>query len=138
MKKTEILTRKVAVYGSLRMGEYNYEHFKSSFPSIEHTGTHTITGFKLYSLGSYPAVCTTEGENELIVDTFDVSEGCFSRMNSMEIGAGYHQHEITVDGVNHILWIMPETATWLREDRIVEDGDWSKHVREKEAKTKTY
>lgn len=131
-------TIQVAVYGSLRKGEYNYDHFKRSFPDMEYTGTHTIRGYNLYSLGSYPAVTVMDGDKELIIDTFNVSENCFSRMNGMEIGAGYSQHEITVEDTAHIMWVMPDTDSWLREDRIVEDGDWSKHVREKEAKTKTY
>lgn len=134
MKKEENTTRQVAVYGSLRMGEYNYNHFKASFPDIEHTGTHTISGFKLFSLGSYPAICV--GENDLIVDTFNVSERCFGRMDGMEKGAGYHQLEIKVEGNTHIIWAMPPADEWLREENVVKDGDWSKFVREREGKTK--
>jgi gamma-glutamylcyclotransferase (GGCT)/AIG2-like uncharacterized protein YtfP len=130
--KFVMMKNRVAVYGSLRVGEYNYNYFKSTFPEIEHTGTHTISGYKLFSLGSYPAA--TLGNGELVIDTFLVGDDCFASMNGMEIGAGYHKAEVVVDGETHIIWLMDADNSWLNGEREVERGDWSKFIKEREAK----
>lgn len=115
---------RIAVYGSLRKGEYNYSAF-SKWHDMVHTGTHTVDGFDLYSLGAYPAA--TLGDGKLIVDTFEVDDRCFNQINGMELGAGYYAHTININGDDHIIWLQRSGY----EERKVESGDWTKYLREK-------
>jgi len=114
----------IAVYGSLRMNEYNYEAFARRY-DMKHTGTHTISGFDLYSLGAYPAAVL--GDGEIVVDTFEVDNDCFNSMNRMELGAGYYALDTEIDGKDHTIWLQRSGY----EERRVESGDWTKHLREK-------
>ena len=99
---------------------------------MEYTGTHTISGFDLYSLGVYPAAVL--GNNDLVVDTFVVDNSCFNSINGMELGAGYYGHEVKIDGKDHIMWLQKDGGY---AERKVESGDWTKYLREK-GETYTY
>lgn len=118
--------RKIAVYGSLRKGEYNYNYFQMRYPEMTYTGTHKVDGFDLFSLGAYPAAVM--GDGELVVDTFDVDLDCFSSINRMEIGAAYYAHTVDIDGEPHTIWLQQHG----NEKRKVESGDWSKYLQGKD------
>lgn len=130
---------KIAVYGSLRYGEYNYNAFNSHY-KMHHTGTHIVDGLELYSLGAYPACA--KGNGKVIVDTFEVTDECFSRIHGMEIGAGYYASTINIDGEPHTIWLMTkgqDAYGWrrLEEEERVESGDWSSYLKEKREQTLT-
>lgn len=111
----------VYFYGSLRKNHYNYERFKDIFgeENFKYNSTKRIKGFKLHSLGAYPMV-TVEGDSELVVDHFTISEEAYHSVRNMELGAGYEEME--VDG---------KKLYYFTDNRynapVVESGDWSEY-----------
>lgn len=126
-------TEYIAVYGSLRPGQYNHSN-------EEHIGQTTIRGYDLYPVGmGYPAIVPNpEGNNELVVDILKLTPGQKSGIDSMEIGAGYEIHPINIDidGQNyycHIYVYRPEYRARLMSKPRVESGDWVKFRKEAQA-----
>ena len=114
-------TRKIAVYGSLREGQSNFKYFKSRYPDIKVIkNNHRIEGFKLYSLGTYPAIRPGNGSVE--VDILEVPKLCFGQITQMELGAGYSAMEIFVDNEQVILYPYERD---INPRRIVESGNWN-------------
>lgn len=117
---------KVLFYGSLRKGEYNYNSFVRRFgaDNYQHINTRTINGFRLHSLGAYPAVVSDENKS-IVVDEFLVSPECYNSVRSMELGAGYE--EVMV-GDAIMYKYRDENSPWLGEE--VTHGDWSQYLRD--------
>lgn len=121
---------KIATYGSLRKGEYNYESFVRHYgeDNFVYISTHSIPGFKLYSMGAYPAaVSASAGEivNDLVVDLFEVSIPVYESIRAMELGANYKEVLVNINGEDVILY---EYNNDLPESRRVPEGDWSKYL----------
>jgi|SRR5690606_26956943 len=118
--------RKVAFYGSLRKGCYNYEHFKSG---LTEKGQTEIPGFRLYSLGAYPCIIRSDDPNDkVVVDLFEADEETFQRIHRMELGAGYRAEPITTGEEEYVVYTFPETSRDVLEPRRVTSGDWVNHV----------
>jgi len=121
------MSKKIAVYGSLRKGEYNYDRFQEYYPGhIKYIGTEVIKGFDLFSLGSYPGVKKSDNpEQSLVIDVLEVSDSCYSSISAMEHGAGYDSVDVTINGeVCTIYEYMGNKRT------PIESGDWSKYLSE--------
>lgn len=67
---TEIVNSLVAVYGSLRKGKGNHRILDND--RTEYLGTTRVSGFDMYSLGSYPFI--TDGDGEITVEVYRVSD----------------------------------------------------------------
>ena len=75
----------LAVYGSLRPGMYNADKIK-----YKHIGTHQISGYEMYDLGSYPGIVKTDSLLDKVeVDLIEVSATTAAAIDIMEINAGY-------------------------------------------------
>lgn len=115
----------IAVYGSLRPGEFNYEAYAKLYgnDSIEKIGTIQVTGLKLYSLGMYPAaVYSHDTEHSVVMDVLKITAEVANAITDMEIGAGY-QPVFLPSG--SMFFVMPEEyihPTW----KLISGGDWSK------------
>lgn len=122
---------KIAVYGSLRHEEYNFERFKNIFgEDIKFLKTDTIYGAKLYDLGSYPGInITNDMSDSLTIDVLEVSEKCFKALNNMEIGAGYSPKDIFVGDDSCVIWVYNTILDGKKSQ--VKHGDWSKFLKEK-------
>lgn len=122
--------KKIAVYGSLRNGEYNCVRFQNYFPNqLEYQKTVTILGYDLFDLGSYPGIKVSEDPNkELVVDLFNCSEPCFKTIDGMEKGANYSSKTITINGEEYTIYIYNG-----RTNTLVESGDWSKYLSHEQA-----
>lgn len=119
-----------AFYGSLRNGMYNHAYMSSG---MEYQKTTEITGFKLYSLGSYPCVIKTGNtDDKLTIDLFTVTGNMESRIHNMELGAGYDYEEIQVDGESYGIYVYDSSALGSVKDRYVPSGDWVKHLQDKD------
>jgi gamma-glutamylcyclotransferase (GGCT)/AIG2-like uncharacterized protein YtfP len=110
--------KKIAVYGSLKKGFYNYR--KDMGEPIAH-GTVRGAMFLPYS---YPhlfreAVSDPEHVKEYDAEVYEIEESLFNSLNSMEIGAGYQPIECEVAGHNVVVWFMSDSATrrgaWIPE-----------------------
>lgn len=121
---------RIAVYGSLRLDEYNYNYFKSRYPNeIKFIKTIAISGYKLYSLGSYPGIKETSDNTELVIDIFEVSENVYSMITDMELCSGYKIKKLDIDNIPTTLYVY--TAN-IANCTLVESGDWSKYLNEKQ------
>lgn len=119
--------QKILVYGSLRKGCYNFEAFKSEYKDeINYIKTTTIKGYSLYSLGAYPGILP--GTGELVVDILEVSPRVAQAIYYMEIGAGYEVENVEIGIENYPIYVYKHNVS---EDRLVEHGDWVKHVNKK-------
>lgn len=118
-------TNRIAVYGSLRDGQYNFERFKQAYPDIKVLKNDVILkGFNLYTLGSYPGIKVGDGEIE--VDILEVNDMCFNNILRMEFGAGYSLMEIFVDDKQTGLFIYEGP---VKENMKIESGNWNNHTR---------
>lgn len=123
------MRQKIAVYGSLREGEYNYDRVRQLFGnrSINVLRKDIIVeGFDLFDLGPYPAI--SRGENNLTVEIISVDENAYSFIKSMELGAGYNEEHIKYKPYgNVIIYTYPKNS--FNKERLVASGDWSKHLK---------
>jgi len=122
-----MINKKILVYGSLRSGEFNFNRFKEYFPNgIEYIKTTTVKGFDLHSLGSYPGIVKSKDpEKELVVDIMHCDNPCYYAINGMELGAGYKNEDVLIEGVPHTIYVYQGNP-----NRLVESGDWSKHLKD--------
>lgn len=118
-------TRKCLVYGSLRNKEYNCKRFQNYYPGgFNYESTTTVKGFDLFDLGSYPGIKRSSNpDKELTVDIFNCSEECYRSIRAMELGAGYSELLINLEGVDHVIYLYNGNPT-----KLVESGDWSKYL----------
>lgn len=123
----------IAVYGSLRKGEYNYDTFKNRFKDgYNYLRTTSILGYDVYSLGPYPGLKQAEDPNSrVVVDIMECSKECFDRIELMELDAGYETVMVTEEGTNNqypaYLYV-----GYINSSRLVKSGDWVKRYEEVE------
>lgn len=133
---------KIAVYGSLRRGEYNYKG--QELDTQTYLGTfETEPIFSLYSSGSYP--CLKEGgTTSIVMDVFEVDEDTFKGVNQLE---GYRGAEFEATNFyNRKMIATPfgEAAYFVFNDSVksmprVESGDWVQYrAQNTTAKTPVY
>lgn len=123
---------KIAVYGSLRVSEYNFKDFTRRFKEDEIAviaENLTISGYIIFSIGDiYPMCIPSNNENTAItVDVLEVSEEAYEQIERMEKGAGYKgiEIEVPIDG-------KPTTCILYVGKNIVchvADGDWSNYLK---------
>lgn len=128
MTDAEVKTQTLfGFYGSLRKGEYNYMHLLKFQEGVVYKVTTTIPGYKLYSLGAYPAIRPSGDSRPLTIDIFEITNNKVkSRIDGMEIGAGYERKLVTVDGESVLIYVGGEHYdNWLSEDSLIPDGNWA-------------
>jgi gamma-glutamylcyclotransferase (GGCT)/AIG2-like uncharacterized protein YtfP len=127
----------IAAYGSLRVGEYNFDRINQRFPnSLNYLYTDTIKGFKLIDLGPYPAAIAVERDATIVVDIIECSEDAYKFIEMMEFGAGYKKTIQEVEGDKCTLYTMPiGNVIDTPARKYVKDGDWVKHRKELEQTT---
>jgi gamma-glutamylcyclotransferase (GGCT)/AIG2-like uncharacterized protein YtfP len=127
----------IAVYGSLRLGEYNQRAFSNE--SMKHIGTSELSGYSLHSLGSYPGILPSKVlASKVVVDIFKVDSLTHARIHRMEIGAGYYAEmdTFTINDQDYEATYYTYSNQMGRSLLTVESGDWSKYLREAEEKDK--
>lgn len=113
----------IAVYGSLRLGMYNFDSFKRHFQDdFEFIRTITTSGFELYDLGPYPCAVKTDAPSDIIViDLIKVSEECKQALDQMEFGAGYVLASVNYDNKIYPIYVMDKAPSKAKR---VPNGDW--------------
>lgn len=105
------------VYGSLRKGQYNSYLMKES----RFIRTAILTGYKMVSMGDYPAIYPTHNSKDIIHgDIYDVDEKAFGYIDRMEKSAGYICKTISALKVR-VYEIAKERAKRHEE---ISSGDW--------------
>lgn len=111
----------LAVYGSLRKPDYNYNTFKSLFGNdFTYLRTTTIDGYDLYSLGAYPAI--NPGTGSLVVDLIQCSQAAFEEVLMMELGANYKTDMVNIEREKCIIFVYNRPL----ETNKIDSGDWIK------------
>jgi len=91
-----------------------------------------IPGYKMYSFGGYPYVVKAGILDFIRVDLFNIKNLRIEEsIDSMECGAGYHRHTITVDNVDYTMYIRPQISEYTP---YVESGDWIAYQKSPEAR----
>jgi gamma-glutamylcyclotransferase (GGCT)/AIG2-like uncharacterized protein YtfP len=125
----------IAVYGSLRVGAYNYDRINSYFPpnnvkepkKFRLLQDSIITGYKMFNLGYYPAIVPTGNtSDEIIVEIMECHEEPYAYIDAMELGAGYEKGEIELNGYKCIFYYMPAVSLIPYDE--IPGGDWNKFV----------
>lgn len=122
------MTKTIAVYGSLKPGQYNLHRFqqaygKGSIFPIEKEGDiihYPLKGYNLYSLGAYPGIKPGDGEVDAVL--LQVSSEVFGGIDVMEIDAGYIRKEIEDPDYGQITYW--EFGGQVHESELVESGIW--------------
>lgn len=117
----------VAVYGSLRQGFGNHNHFLQGYQCL---GVHTSgPGFTMYSLGEFPAVVAQQQSGGTIVyEVYDVSNETMQALDRLEgVAHGFYYRDIleTPHG-KATIYLMAEPP---RMAGVVEGGDWTAYRR---------
>jgi len=110
--------KNILVYGSLRKDHYNFNRCgKQKFVKAM-----KLNGYDLFSLGSYPAIL--EGKGDLVVELHEVDDLTHKNIQRMELGAGYSEKPIEVDGVTASLYVF-NNKNIAKTQTQVKSGDWS-------------
>lgn len=105
----------IAAYGILRKGNEG--------------DTVVLSGYTMYSCGSFPICVRDESDNKIVVQRMDPeTEELNRRIDAMEINAGYMVDFVEIDGVTHKIYLYPSSEKeWLSKAlEVVESGDWIK------------
>ena len=114
-------------YGSLRKGDYNHSIIDDKNPKA----FATITGFKMYSLGSYPFIVETKNEEDTVFGEIytNLTQNEIDYIDRMELGAGYRRKlgKVTADnGKEYEIVIYTQDYEGVVPHTPVDDGDWLK------------
>jgi gamma-glutamylcyclotransferase (GGCT)/AIG2-like uncharacterized protein YtfP len=113
--------KRIAVYGTLREGHYNFEKFKRMFPELKVIKKNEkLKGYDLYSLGGYPGI--KRGNGEVEVDILECSTKCFGAINYMELNAGYSVVEIFINNEPTYIY---EYLGNVNPSKKIDSGNWN-------------
>jgi len=110
-----------AFYGSLRKGMKLYEQYKSG---LDYRYSFWLSGFKLYSLGSYPCAVKADGlSNRILIEIIQISDPKIEiEIFDLEIEAGYYYEEILIHDIPTGIFLYQDAANYP----FVRHGDWVK------------
>lgn len=120
----------VAVYGSLRQGMGNHQHYLKNANYLGEFTTEPI--FTLHTLGGYPGL-KENGTTAVVMEVYEVDDETAERIDGLEGYTpgkkSYFYDKITIEtpyGTAGVyIYVSP-----LSKDSIVESGDW-KEFKEK-------
>lgn len=120
--------KRICVYGSLRLGEYNYNYFKERYGNdMKYIRSIILEGYKLYSLGSYPGIKKSQNNEPLMVDIIEVSDEVYHFITEMELSSGYGCVALNIDNIDCTLYVYKGP---VYEKNLVKSGDWSNYLKE--------
>lgn len=113
------LVQDFAFYGSLRKGMYNYDKY---YNDLNYLFSARLSGYKLFSLGSYPsAVKTHLSEHAIAVDVFRIiTKSTRTLIHKIEMDAGYYFELIEFRNYRLGIYLMEK----MDDSNIVKGGDW--------------
>lgn len=109
----------VFVYGTLKKGHHN--HYGVGMEGSRFVGKHSLAYWKLYSIGIPFAVPSSDVNDVVHGEVYEVSEPVFRNIQALE--AGYHEIKLS-DRVNGspIEFYIYGVYNQPRGSRLVEDG----------------
>lgn len=131
----------VAVYGTLRPGNGNFSRIlKPEFDcGVEYVGKTTVEGFRMVSLGGFPAIIPSDNKSDtVVVDVFSIPEDNRRVKLALDALEGYQDEEnhwynrVLIDteyGEAYIYVFDSKELIGLYGDReIVPNGDWNRFI----------
>ena len=109
----------VAVYGTLRKGKGNWEHF---LKDSKHVGVYTVHGFELYCNGFYPYA--VPGDGEITIDLFEIDVETLRHLDHLEgYPAHYNRKKINVGNVEAWIYFTADPEVKNRCAKVP-SGNW--------------
>lgn len=112
--------RYLLVFGSLRKNSkrgYNFNRFggQTFLKEVD------LDGFKMVSLGPYPAIY--KGEGKIKCELHKVAAQAYKNIYRMELGAGYEELTLDLDNIKASIFVMDKNR--LENYPVVKNGDWN-------------
>lgn len=129
--------KKFAFYGTLRLNQPNYHRLLTP-KTAEFLGTKIVGGYAMYDLGYYPTI-VEHNDGQITVDLFEISDKrAIEFIKSMELGAGYKEVTITIDGTDYTMYVCgdSELPFIVNRRKPIPSGDWVDHISEKTVNAK--
>ena len=91
--------------------------------NLTYIKTLEISGYKLYSLGSYPGIKNSNNKHNVItVDLFQINDSQTEKsIDLMEKGAGYSVSNISINNHNAKLYVYNGA---VEKENLIKSGDW--------------
>ncbi len=120
----------LAVYGSLRAGQYNYDRIRNIYPDgFKFVEQSTISGYEMFDLGAYPAIAESTNDKIIHIEIIECSNNAYHYIEAMERGAGYEEKSIKIGDKSCILFYWNDLNYLKRySNGLVESGDWVEHL----------
>ena len=120
-------TKKVFVYGTLRQGWGLNRYIQDCGGVLLETTK--LKGYKMYSLGGYPAINQTTSEDSVVGEVYefpkDQVDTAFNIMDRIELGAGYRRDRVKVGKHDVYTYVYERGLEGSRPSMI----DWTKEAR---------
>lgn len=126
MNKNSQYKQLVAVYGSLLKGLSNHRVLRDSMM----LGTDTINGFKMYNLGSFPAIIP--GDGAIHIEIYEVIDPeIMLNLDYLEGHPRFYKREKvdTIYGESWIYVLNMNGRVPLSDSKLVKNGNWKEHYK---------
>jgi gamma-glutamylcyclotransferase (GGCT)/AIG2-like uncharacterized protein YtfP len=115
----------VAVYGTLKVGEYNYDRWLAGLtPAFR--GTVELP-YEMFACDEYPMLVPSEKRHPVFLEVFEVTSDKLEELDALEGPYGYHRETTHVPGFAGALEV--EVYVHPRPPPVgfapVASGDWS-------------
>ena len=113
-------TNKVAVYGTLREGQGNWNWALRN--RSEKMGEAEISGFQMYSTGGFPAVVHATDEDVIKIEVYEVDDEVFADLDRLEgYPTMYTREQVDTEYGPAWLYIWNSSTARLQ---LLPEGDW--------------
>jgi len=114
------MVKRIAVYGTLREGGYNYR---------KSIGKPLFSGFVplpyiMVLPYSYPALVNDNNMRDVKIEVYDVPDSTYNSIDIMELGAGYHKEEIETPVGKADIWVWARERAINKTYPIIKSGDY--------------
>lgn len=120
----------IFVYGSLRVGLYNFNRFNlDTCRSIRNV---TLKGlYEMYTFDglSYPFLTSSETFNSIEGDIIFIDDiSVFNSIERMELGAGYERKTAVINDINVCFWVSNRKGSQFYKEIYVPNNNWLQYV----------
>ncbi|HXV59226.1 MAG TPA: gamma-glutamylcyclotransferase family protein [Vicinamibacteria bacterium] len=115
--------RLVAVYGTLREGQYNHEIYLKGERPVRRGSVELP--FRMYANDEYPMIVPSNERHPIWVEVFRVDELKLRELDALEIPYGYRRETMRLENFDIEAEIYVYPAPPPPGFQLVENGDWN-------------
>lgn len=115
------MLNRVAVYGSLRKDLHNHGLLETS----NFLGEDTITGFDMYSMGSFPFLVPNESDTPISIEVYEVTPEVFASLDRLEGYPRFYDRK-QIETAHGTSWIYFIEDGDTKSPHVV-NGDWKEY-----------